>query len=93
LGLTLGVTGLVALKLICRPTPFPQTRTSRRAEICASFRPGLVSDPIEATSRSLRCLARRHRGLSTEIDELDEAIAALCAQVNPALLGARGVGA
>ncbi len=67
--------------------------TDARVEICAGFRPGPAADPGEATKRSLRCLARRHRDLSAEIDELDEAIAALCAQVNPALLGARGVGA
>jgi len=67
--------------------------TDARVEICAGFRPGPPADPAEATKRSLRCLARRHRDLSAEIAELDEAIAALCAQINPALLGARGVGA
>jgi len=63
--------------------------TDARVEICAGFTPGALGDPAEATKRSLRCLARRHRDLSAEIDE---AIGALCAQVNPALLGARGVG-
>lgn len=68
-------------------------RTVELVEICAGFRPGPAADPGEATKVSLRCLARRHRDPSAEIDELDQAIAALCAQVNPALLGARGVGA
>lgn len=66
--------------------------TDARVEICAGFRPGAATDPGEATKRSLRCLARRHRELSAEIAELDEAITALCTEVNPALLGARGVG-
>jgi transposase len=66
--------------------------TEARVELCAGFRPGPPADPAEAIKRSLRCLARRHRDLSAEIAELDEAIAALCTQVNPALLGARGVG-
>jgi transposase len=64
-----------------------------RVEVCAGFRTGAPADPAEATKRSLRCLARRHRDLSAEIAELDDAIAALCAEANPGLLGARGVGA
>jgi transposase len=67
--------------------------TDARVGICAGFRPGAATDPAEATRRSLRCLARRHAGLGAEIAELDEAIAAICVQANPALLAARGVGA
>jgi len=47
---------------------------------------------VEATKRSLQSLARRHQALTAEIDQLEAAIAELCAQANPALLGAVGVG-
>lgn len=67
-------------------------RTAGRVEVCARFRPGPASDPVEATKRSLRCLARRHQSLGAELDELDAAIASLCAAVNPALLAAPGIG-
>lgn len=66
--------------------------TRARIELCARMRPGAVSDVGEATKRSLRCLARRHEALTAEIAELDDAIHELCVTVNPALLGARGVG-
>jgi hypothetical protein len=55
-------------------------------------RPG-VADPTEATKRTLRLLARRHRALTGELAEIDAELHTLCAQVNPALLGAYGVGA
>ena len=65
----------------------------KRIAACAALRPGeAAADPLEATKRSLRCLARRHKDLHAEIAELDTAIASLCAALNPALLGARGVG-
>ncbi len=66
--------------------------TTTRIELCARMRPGAVTEPGEATKRSLRCLARRHEALANEIAELDAAIHELCATENPALLGARGVG-
>ncbi len=66
--------------------------TTARIKLCARMRPGAVTEPGEATKRSLRCLARRHEALSNEIAELDAAIYELCATENPALLGARGVG-
>ena len=58
----------------------------------ATWRPGPASDLLQATKRSLRHLARRHRALSTEIIELDRDIAGLCAHTNPALLATDGVG-
>lgn len=66
--------------------------TRARVETCARFRPGAVSDPGEATRKTLRCLARRHQALTAEVAELDEAIGQLCALASPALLAARGVG-
>lgn len=63
-----------------------------RIDTCARFRPGALTDPAEATKAALRSLARRHLELSAEIVALDQALLGLCAQTNPALLGARGVG-
>ena len=63
-----------------------------RAEVCARFRPGDPTDPAQATKLALRHLARRYQALRREIAELDEVIASLCVQINPALLGAKGVG-
>ena len=66
--------------------------TTRRVDVCARFRCGPVTDPTEATKTALRSLARRHLELSAEIERLDDHIHELCIVVNPALLGARGVG-
>lgn len=66
--------------------------TDARVEASSRFRPGPPTDPTEAAKRTMRCLARRHQGLTAEIAELDETIGQLCAEVNPALLAARGVG-
>ena len=60
--------------------------------LCARFRTGDTADPAEATKLALRSLARRHIELSAEIDTLDDQIARLCADINPALLAAPGVG-
>ncbi|MBA0052663.1 hypothetical protein E0L36_17765 [Streptomyces sp. AJS327] len=51
--------------------------------VCAGFRPGLdqASDPVAATKIALRSLARRHRDLGQEIDELDELIAPLAREI------------
>ncbi len=59
---------------------------------CARCRPGASTDPKEATKRSLRLLARRHQALSAEVTELDQHIAEVCTEANPALLAADGVG-
>jgi transposase len=67
-------------------------KTAARVEKCARMRPGALTEPGEATKRSLRSLARRYQNLKTEIAELDEAINTLCVAENPALLGVRGVG-
>jgi transposase len=66
--------------------------TASRVGVCAGFRPGQAAGTSETTRLALRCLARRHRALTAEVEELDQAIAALCVQANPALLAARGVG-
>ena len=66
--------------------------TDQRVAGCSRFGTGDITDPGEATKLALRTLARRHRELSAEIDELDAQLAGLCAAINPALLAARGVG-
>lgn len=63
-----------------------------RAKRCAQFRCGDPTDPTQATKRALRILGRRYEHLSEELAELDDLITELCAHINPALLGAKGVG-
>jgi transposase len=67
--------------------------SEQRIAACARLRPGTLADPTEATKTALRSLARRCQELDGEITQLDQAIATLCAQAKPALLGAFGVGA
>lgn len=61
---------------------------------CAAMRPDRSSaaDPSTAVRIALRDLARRERTLGTEIKQLDELIADLTQQANPALLEQPGVG-
>ena len=66
--------------------------TAARVSLCVRLRPGALNDPAEATKAALRTLAQRHINLSSEVDTLDVQIAAMCANLNPALLAARGVG-
>ena len=63
-----------------------------RVRVCARWRPGGEQTTAVYAKRVLRRLARRYRALDTEIDELDVEIRRLCAQANPALLAAAGVG-
>ena len=63
-----------------------------RVRVCAAFRPGTDHTTTTYAKRALRRLARRYRALDTEIAQLDVEIRRLCAQANPALLGAPGVG-
>jgi transposase len=66
--------------------------TDKRVAACARFRLGEISEPSGATKAALRTLALRHQALTGEIAVLDAQLAELCAAVNPALLGAPGVG-
>ena len=68
--------------------------TARTVEACARLRhPGTDTDPVLAAAKqALRSLARRHQALTAEIKHLDAELRRLCERVNPALLGARGVG-
>lgn len=51
-----------------------------------------TGDPATAATIALQTLARRHQRLTAEISELDELIAPLIEQINPALLQLTGVG-
>ena len=61
---------------------------------CASLRPdtSALHTPAAATKYALRTLARRHRALTAEISDLDQAIAPLVTAICPALLELPGVG-
>lgn len=61
---------------------------------CATSRPdaGRAGEPVVAARVALRTLARRYQRLTSEIDELDEVIAPLVAEIAPALLALNGVG-
>lgn len=68
--------------------------TGALVNACARLRPNPASgDVLAAARQALRVLALRYRALSGEIKELDTEIARLCAEANPALLAAPGVGA
>lgn len=68
--------------------------TAQRVTHCARFRlGGDVAEPLEATKLALRALARRYETLSAEWADLDAALDELTGRANPALRGAKGVGA
>ena len=89
-----------------QPDPRPDRHRPRRVErpapraahrplidACARLRPNPTGHQVTAAAKqALRTLARRHRALSAEINELDAELLALCADANPALLAAPGVG-
>lgn len=72
-----------------RLEPLP---AAKRVQICAKFRPGDTAGPEQAIKLALRHLARRYEALTIEISDLDGVIEATCVRINPALLGAKGVG-
>jgi transposase len=61
---------------------------------CAAWRPDPTesSDPVVATRIALKSLARRIVELGDEIAELDDLLAPLVHELNPALVAAAGVG-
>lgn len=70
-------------------------RLSKLIDHCAGLRPdqSRMGEPEQAAKTALRCLARRHRALSEEIDQLDALISPLVTEINPDLLTHTGVGA
>ena len=63
-----------------------------RVRVCARWRPGQAQTTAAYAKMALRYLARRYQSLDAEIRELDVEIRRLCAEANPALLAATGVG-
>ncbi len=63
-----------------------------RVRVCARWRPGEAQTTAAYAKMALRYLARRYQSLDTEIAELKIEIRRLCAEANPALLAATGVG-
>jgi len=63
-----------------------------RVRVCARLRPGNEQTTVAYAKKALRHLARRYQALDAEINQLEAEIRRLCAQANPALLGAEGVG-
>ncbi|WP_425297397.1 IS110 family transposase [Nocardia abscessus] len=86
---TLIVTAPDELRRTLRGLPVSELITT-----CAGFDPDHAdaASPLTATKIALRCLARRHQQLSTEITELDEILTPLVAAINPNLVAAHGVG-
>ena len=73
--------------------PLRGLATGALVDACARLRPNPAGgEVVVAAKQALRVLARRYRALSGEISELDTEIARLCAEANPALLAAPGVG-
>jgi hypothetical protein len=68
--------------------------TRQLLQTCAALRPDpeRVDDPTTAAKLALRSLARRHRHLTAEIDDLDTLIAPLVKKINPRLLATPGIG-
>lgn len=68
--------------------------TAERVARCAGFQmAGDLANPLVGTRVALRTLARRHEALGAEMAELEAALDQLTARANPALRGAKGVGA
>lgn len=67
-------------------------RRACQVERVASWGEARSATACDPMTLVLVTLARRHQALDREIAELDRAIARLCAQVNPALVAAPGVG-
>lgn len=63
-----------------------------RVRVCARWRPGDAQTTVVYAKKTLRHLARRYRALDAEIAQLEADIRRLCAEANPALLAAKGVG-
>ena len=66
--------------------------TRTQIDVCARFRPATAQTTTAYAKMALGHLARRYQNLNTEITQVDKQIRGLCAQANPALLAASGVG-
>jgi transposase len=66
--------------------------TRQRVRICATWRPGPVTDPAAAARQCLRDLARRWIALHEEIKQLEADLTQLLTALVPTLLAQNGVG-
>lgn len=72
---------------------FRDQRKDHLLHALVRLRPAQIADPDEAdTLHALRSLARRHRDLAEQINELEERMHARVATANPALLAIKGIG-
>ncbi len=67
-------------------------KTADRVAHCATFRPGNVRSPHEATRLALKTLSRRYQDLTHERGDLTKLLDELTKEANPALRAAKGVG-
>lgn len=81
------VTGPIALR-----DDLAELRTRTLITRCARLRPGPDDTPTNTTKRALRCLARRWRLLTTEIDQHTIELTRLIQTAAPQLLAEPGIG-
>ncbi len=87
------ITMILVSAPICLRERFATVQGPRLLEALRRTRPAdVMTGPEAATLHGLRSLARRHRDLSTEIDELTDHLRLLIEHTAPALLAAHGVG-
>ena len=83
--------------IVCAPdglrADLEPLNTTQRVELAARYRPGSIAEPIEATRTALKCLARRYKSLTIEVEQLRASLDELTMQANPALRATKGVGA
>ena len=70
----------------------PDLKIDKLVDLCAGFRPGPMTTPTATAKLVLRSLARRHKQLSQEIEEIKAELANLTEEIAPALLDECGVG-
>ena len=72
--------------------PLADLTTKQAVTRCARFRRSDRLDPVAATRKALRTLARRWQALDAEVRELDRDLKRLTAQAAPRLLAQPGIG-
>jgi len=73
-------------------TQLRERSTPQRVKLCATWRPGRITDPASATRRSLHDLARRWVALDAEIKALETDLARLLHELVPSVMAEHGVG-
>lgn len=82
--------------IVTAPTDLRDTlrvlSSSKLIDRCIRLRPGSIPTPLATMKLMLRSLARRHRNLTTEIDEVRSELSKIIRFSAPELLGIYGVG-